>query len=83
MPSCQSLRPVVRMTFGFARRFADFCSSDPVVKCNCPWAYAATSGVTCGRPSARTVDNQNSSADWIERSVSAQVIAVALGSLYR
>lgn len=44
---------------------------------------AAVSGVTCGRPSARTLVIQQSSAVAMARSVSAHGVAVAVGSLER
>ena len=39
-----------------------FCSSAPVAKWIASSSHTAMSGVTCGRPSARTVETQNSSA---------------------
>ena len=48
-----------------------------------PSAQAATTGVTCGRPSARTVEIQNSSAPSSALRVSSHPVAVAAGSLYR
>ena len=41
---------------------AAFCSPVPVTKCTAPSWWTPISGVTCGRPSARTVVSQYSSA---------------------
>jgi len=71
------------MTWGLARRFAAFCSVSPVVKCNWSRAHTATSGVTCGRPSARTVLSQNNSAEASSSCVAGHVVAIAVGLLYR
>jgi hypothetical protein len=49
-------------TWGFVRRLTAFCSAGPVQKWRASSCHTATSGVTCGRPSARTVVIQNSSA---------------------
>src|SRR3954453_1186374 len=46
-------------------------------------SQTATSGVTCGRPSARTVEIQNSSASSSARRVSSQLVATASWSLNR
>jgi hypothetical protein len=46
-------------------------------------AHTATTGVTWGRLSARTVVSQKSSAASIVRRVSSQAVATASGSLYR
>ena len=62
-PWSQLLQPVVSTTCWLARRLAYFCSSAPVEKQSVPPVHTATTGVTCGLPSARTVDTQNSSAD--------------------
>ena len=56
---CNWFVPVVSTTFGFARRFAVFCSWSPAQKCNAPSSQTVGSGVTCGRPSPRTVESQN------------------------
>ena len=60
IPSCQPLHPVVRTTCWFDRRFTAFCSASPVQKYTRSPCQTATSGVTCGRPSARTVVNHES-----------------------
>lgn len=39
------------------RMFRSFCSPSPVQKYSAPSSQTATSGVTCGRPSARTVES--------------------------
>jgi hypothetical protein len=62
---------------------ANFCSPAPVENQMAPAAHAATTGVTCGRPSARTVETQNSSACFSALRVSSRPVAVAAGSLYR
>lgn len=54
----------------------------PVVKQTTPSVQTATTGVTCGRPSARTIEIQNSSAAWRIRQVSSHSTATAAGSLY-
>src|SRR3954468_22652932 len=46
-------------------------------------SQTATSGVTCGRPSARTVEIQNSSASSSARRVFSQSVATASWSLNR
>src|ERR1700686_3986803 len=48
-----------------------------------PGSHTATSGVTWGRPSARTVEIQNSSAVSSTRRVSSHPVATASGSLKR
>src|SRR3984893_7394149 len=48
-----------------------------------PSSHTATSGVTWGRPSARTVETQNSSAVSSTRRVSSQPVATVSGSLKR
>src|SRR5262245_21876892 len=68
---------------GFAPRLMFFCSPAPVQKCRASSSQTATSGVTCGRPSARTVQIQNSSADVMARSVSLHSETAASGSLNR
>lgn len=55
----KSLQPLVRMQCGFRWTF---CSPSPVQKYRAPSGQTATSGVTCGCPSARTADGQNTSA---------------------
>ena len=70
--------PVVSTTF--AVPLAGSCalrSSGPVQKCSAPSDHTASSGVTCGRPSGRTVEIQNSSAFGEHRPVSDQGSAVA------
>src|SRR5829696_2741565 len=47
--------PVVSTQCGFASMFLAFCSSGPVQKYRDPSSHIAGSGVTCGRPSRRTV----------------------------
>jgi hypothetical protein len=81
MPPSHRLQPVVSTTCGLDRRLAHFCSSAPVENQTAPSAQAATTGVTCGRPSARTVETQNSSAVSSTRRVSSHSTAVAAGSL--
>ena len=75
--------PVVSATFALASRLRAFCSSSPVVKCIAPSNQTPISGVTCGRPSVRTVVIQYSSARSSARVVSSQLVAVAFGSLNR
>jgi hypothetical protein len=60
-----------------------FCSVPPVEKWMAPSSHTATSGVTWGRPSARTVEIQKSSAASSARRVSSHVVATAAGSLNR
>src|SRR5262249_1090827 len=81
-PRSQLLEPVVSTTCGLPRKLANFCSSAPVLNQMAPSTQTATTGVTCGRPSARTVETQNSSAAWRIRQVSAHSTATAAGSLY-
>ena len=73
--------PVVRTPFALAPRFFAFCSPAPVQKCRRPSNHIAGSGVTWGRPSPRTVDNQNISAASNTSTTSGQGRAVASGSL--
>jgi hypothetical protein len=61
---------------------ANFCSSAPVENQIASSHHAATTGVTCGQPSARTVEIQNSSAVSITLRVCSQLVSVAAGSLY-
>jgi AcrR family transcriptional regulator len=81
-PRSHRLHPVVSTTCGLASKLACFCSSAPVENHTAPSDQAATTGVTCGRPSARTVEIQNSSAVSSTLRVSSQVVATAAGSLY-
>ena len=60
-----------------------FCSSAPVAKWIASSSHTAMSGVTCGRPSARTVETQNSSARSRAARVSSQPVATASSSLNR
>src|SRR6476661_8735702 len=53
------------MQCGLAARFLAFCSLSPVVNHIAPIAQIASNGVTCGRPSRRTV---HSWYFWIRRS---------------
>src|SRR5215467_6400090 len=82
-PSSQRLQPVVRTTCGLLLRLMAFCSVPPVEKWMAPSSHTATSGVTWGRPSARTVQIQKISASSSARRVSSHVVAVAAGSLNR
>src|SRR5690606_11878667 len=82
-PSSHRLHPVVRTTCGLAARFRAFCSCGPVQKWTAPSSHTATSGVTCGRPSARTVVSQDTPARRRTATASSQVVAVASGSLNR
>src|ERR1019366_1830237 len=82
-PSSQRLQPVVRITCGLERMLRAFCSSAPVTKWTAPSSHTATSGVTWGRPSVRTLEIQNSSAASRTRRVSSHVVATASGSLNR
>jgi len=61
-PDCHSLQPVVSTTCGSVSRLANFCSSSPVANQTESSTHAATTGVTCGRPSPLTVEIQKSSA---------------------
>jgi hypothetical protein len=60
---------------------ANFCSSVPVVNHSAPADHTATTGVTCGLPSARTVEIQKSPAVSSTRWVSSQLTAVAAAPL--
>ncbi len=73
--------PVVRTQRGSDSRFLAFCSWEPAQKCSIPSAQIAGSGVTCGRPSRRTVDSQNISEADSARATSAHGGAVAPGWL--
>jgi hypothetical protein len=75
------LHPVVTAQFRLAARFLDFCSPGPLLKYNAPSIQTATTGVTCGRPSARTVDTQNSPARSRRATASGQGAAWAFSSL--
>jgi hypothetical protein len=66
---------------GSACRFFAFCSCDPAQKCSAPSSQIAGSGVTCGRPSPRTVDSQNISVRDSTSATSVQGRAAAPGSL--
>ena len=66
-----------------AARLCAFCSVSPVQKCSASSSQTATSGVECGRPSARTVVTQNSSAFSITCCVAGHATASAPGSLKR
>ena len=68
---------------GLAPRLSAFCSPGPVLKCSARSSQIATSGVTCGRPSRRTVAIENSCASRSTRSVSPQGVGSAPGSLKR
>jgi hypothetical protein len=58
---------------------ADFCSSVPVEKQTASSTHAATTGVTCGRPSARTVEIQTTvrPALWMRLMKRAEIIAAS------
>jgi hypothetical protein len=70
-------------TWGFLARFMAFCSPGPVVKCTASSSHTATSGVTWGRPSARTVVTHDSWAVSNTARAFAQGVALAPGSLNR
>src|SRR5262249_55890505 len=76
-PRSPPLQPVVRITCRLALRFTAFCSPGPVAKWIASSSHTATRGVTCGRPSARTVEIQNSSASSRAIRVSSQLVATA------
>src|SRR5262249_14133441 len=82
-PLSHALQPVVRTTCGLRLRFTAFCSVAPVQKWIAPSSQTATSGVTGGRSSARTVVIQNSSAVSSTRRVSSHLVATASASLNR
>src|SRR5438067_7737554 len=82
-PQYHSLQPVVRSTCGLARKLTVFCSSAPVEKWRAPSSHTATSGLMCGRPSARAVVIQNSSAASSVRTVSSHEVGAVPGSLKR
>src|SRR5664280_2220130 len=56
------LCPVVRTQWRFSLRFLALRSSGPVQKYIAPSTQTPSSGVTCGRPSGRTLDSQYNSA---------------------
>ena len=76
-----SFVPVVRTQRASDSRFFVFCSSDPVQKWSAPSSQIVGSGVTCGRPSRRTVDSQNISDSASTETTSDQGRAVASGAL--
>src|SRR6516165_7064368 len=80
-PARNWLAPAARTQPGLACRFFAFCSCDPAQKCSVPSSQIAGSGVTCGRPSRRTVDSQNISVSDSTPATSVQVRAAAPGSL--
>src|SRR3954452_9107090 len=83
VPAFQPLLPVVTATSGECCRLTCFCSPTPVQNAKCPSLQMPTSGVTCGRPSERTVVSQKSSA-WVRSaSTDSHDCAVAVGSLNR
>jgi hypothetical protein len=57
-PSSNRLVPVVTVHFGFAARLCALRSVGPVPKTTASSIHTAATGVTCGRPSGRTVDSQ-------------------------
>lgn len=67
---------MVSAQWGLPARFFAFCSPGPVLKYSAPSCQAAISGVTCSRPSGRTVVIQKTSAARSLRSASAQSVAV-------
>jgi len=69
------------MQWGLDSRFLAFCSAAPAQKWSVPSSQIAGSGVTCGRPSRRTVDSQNISDLDSTSTTSAHGGAVASGSL--
>ena len=73
--------PVVRMHCGFCPRFFALRSSVPMQKYIASSCHTANRGVTCGRPSGRTVESQNTSASSMCRRPSAQSVGVASGLL--
>ncbi len=82
----KSLVPLVaaggQTTLGLLARFRAFCSVGPVLKWRVSLSHTATSGVTWGRPSVRTVMIQNSCAFSSASRVIAHVARVP-GSLKR
>ena len=80
-PDLSLLVPVVRMQRGSDCRFLVFCSREPVQKYSVPLSQIAGSGVTCGRPSLRTVDSQNISDSARTLTTSAHGGAAVSGSL--
>src|SRR4051812_39137894 len=83
VPEFQPLLPVVTATRGECCRLTCFCSPTPVQNAKCPSLQMPTSGVTCGRPSDRTVVSQKSSAWLSSASTDSHDCAVAVGSLNR
>ena len=75
--------PVVIATFAECSRLRCFCSRSPVQKCTAPSSTTPISGVTCGRPSARTVVIQYSSARSSACATSRHGVGPASGSLKR
>lgn len=75
-PSVSEFLPVVSAQCPSPARFLAFCSSAPVEKYSTPSCQAASTGVTCSRPSGRTVDTQKISADSSCRRASAHSVAV-------
>src|ERR1700758_3247799 len=69
------------MQRGWDSRFLAFCSREPAQKYSAPSSQIAGNGVTCGRPSRRTVDSQNISDPDSTPATSAQGGATAPGSL--
>ena len=57
-PPSHRLGPAIITTCVLARTLANFCSLAPVENQRASSAQTATTGVTCGRPSARTVETQ-------------------------
>src|SRR2546421_820444 len=68
------------MTCGFPRRLTVFCAVSVAVKWMAPSCHTGTHGVTCGRPSARTVESQNSSAVSSTRRVSSHGVTTPRGT---
>src|SRR2546421_1664707 len=68
------------MTCGFPRRLTVFCAVSVAVKWMAPSCHTGTHGVTCGRPSARTVESQNSSAVSSTRRVSSHGVTPPRGT---
>jgi hypothetical protein len=62
-------------------RFLALTSPGPVEKYRDPRSHTATSGVTWGRPSGRTVDTQNTPDRSRARRAVAHGVAVAFGLL--
>jgi hypothetical protein len=68
---------------GIAGEVTAFCSPGPVVTCTTSSSHTDTSGVTWGRPSARTVVTMDSWAVSNTPRALAHGVAVASGSLNR